>query len=215
MKSSTFWRDYKFFTVLVWLVATTGIVFVLTFGKERTFLFLNTLLAPQADLFFKYWTHLGEAIVYAGGLMLALFIRFRLVATIAVAGILTLSSVGLLKHVIFDEYQRPTAYFANSEVDLNEVSGTAVHYEPSFPSGHTISAFAFWGVWALFLRKKVYQLGFFGVAFLVGYSRIHLSFHFLEDVAAGMLVGWLIATLSYIWVRNWPVSWLDRGLIKR
>ena len=57
----------------------------------------------------------------------------------------------------------------------------------SFPSGHSISAFAFAVSIGLFEPSLMYGLLF--CAFSVAVSRIVLGLHFLSDVVAGSLIG--------------------------
>ncbi len=69
--------------------------------------------------------------------------------------------------------------------------------ESSFPSGHTMEAFAMaMGIFQLFRQKKYLVAAMFVWATLVGYSRIALGVHFPSDVIAGVLfglfVGWVI-----------------------
>ena len=66
----------------------------------------------------------------------------------------------------------------------------------SFPSGHTISAFAaatalwFW-TWKAALPATL-------LAALIAFSRLYLSCHFVTDVAAGILLGISIALLTVL-----------------
>jgi undecaprenyl-diphosphatase len=67
----------------------------------------------------------------------------------------------------------------------------------SFPSGHTISAFAFWVAIALLAGSHIKQrtVRRFALAYalflgvLVGLSRVYLGVHYLSDVIGGALVG--------------------------
>ena len=86
------------------------------------------------------------------------------------------------------------------------VEDVEVHHYNSFPSGHTLAAFACYGFFALIVRMPLFKFVFFLIAFLVGYSRIYLSQHFLQDVIAGAALGTLVASLGYYlmeWL-NWP-----------
>ena len=71
----------------------------------------------------------------------------------------------------------------------------------SFPSGHTISAFAaatvlwFWK-WKAALPATV-------LAGLIGFSRLYLSCHFVTDVAAGVILGVSIALLVILVYQLW------------
>jgi membrane-associated phospholipid phosphatase len=61
--------------------------------------------------------------------------------------------------------------------------------DSSFPSGHTLEAFAMAAAMAwLFSRKKII-LPMYGWAILVAYSRMALGVHYPSDVLAGVIIG--------------------------
>ena len=57
----------------------------------------------------------------------------------------------------------------------------------SFPSGHTASAFAF--ATAVTADLPQLALPLFGLATVVGYSRVHNGVHYPGDVMAGAVLG--------------------------
>jgi len=67
----------------------------------------------------------------------------------------------------------------------------------SFPSGHSTSVFALATILALHVNKKGWGLFFLMMAALVGYSRIYLGQHFLQDIVAGALLGTASAITVY------------------
>lgn len=81
---------------------------------------------------------------------------------------------------------------------------------PSFPSGHTTTA---WAIaisvaWALKGTDRAWIGWVLGVwAALVGVSRIYVGVHYPVDVIGGALLGTVVATVMYVWL--WP------GLSKR
>jgi glycerophosphoryl diester phosphodiesterase/membrane-associated phospholipid phosphatase len=66
--------------------------------------------------------------------------------------------------------------------------------ETSFglPSGHAQNAAAIWGTLAVLLRGWWVRLALVVLIALIGWSRIHLGVHFLEDMLLGWLVGGLL-----------------------
>jgi undecaprenyl-diphosphatase len=66
----------------------------------------------------------------------------------------------------------------------------------SFPSGHTMTAFAFTIPMALFYPDLTAGLLF--CAFSIAVSRILLGMHFLSDVIAGASIGALIGYFGYL-----------------
>jgi membrane-associated phospholipid phosphatase len=63
----------------------------------------------------------------------------------------------------------------------------------SFPSGHTASAFAF--ATAVTTDLPQLALPLFGLATVVGYSRVHNGVHYPGDVVAGAVLGLGIGTV--------------------
>ena len=64
----------------------------------------------------------------------------------------------------------------------------------SFPSGHTTQAFAVASVIAAHYEPLWVKATAYGVASLVGYSRIYHNAHFASDVLAGAAIGSLVGT---------------------
>jgi undecaprenyl-diphosphatase len=65
--------------------------------------------------------------------------------------------------------------------------------DPSFPSDHAAAAFAI--AFAVYAFSRVGGAMFLGVAALIGLSRIALGLHYPSDVLAGLLVGWVAASI--------------------
>lgn len=115
----------------------------------------------------------------------------------AVAFLVGVYSAGLatqlLKRFVFNDHLRPAKFIGKDQLIL--VDGVDVHELFSFPSGHTTAAFAMAYMLVFLFPGKKNQLLFFLLAALVAYSRIYLSQHFIEDVAAGTCVGILVPML--------------------
>jgi undecaprenyl-diphosphatase len=78
--------------------------------------------------------------------------------------------------------------------EFNEIAATL---GPSFPSGHSAGAAAFWGAVALLLargltpQQRAVVFGVAGgIAAGVACSRVMLGVHWLSDTVAGVLFGW-------------------------
>ena len=103
-----------------------------------------------------------------------------------------------LKRFVFQDVPRPTRYF-DGIAELNLIEGVKHHGSFSFPSGHTITAFAVATFFAIVFRKnKSLSVAILLGAMLVGISRIYLLQHFLRDVLAGSLIGVVIAIGTYL-----------------
>jgi undecaprenyl-diphosphatase len=68
----------------------------------------------------------------------------------------------------------------------------------SFPSGHTITAFAVAVPFGLFYPSLLAGLLFCAVS--VAASRVVLGLHYLSDVLAGVLIGGGLGLAAYLWV---------------
>jgi len=83
------------------------------------------------------------------------------------------------------------------------VEGVTYRFSHSFPSGHTGDVFSV--CFALTLLSARPKVGFFLFipAILVGYSRVFLSQHFLEDILAGSFIAIVCTSVNFgIWWRN-------------
>ncbi|GGI03353.1 glycerophosphodiester phosphodiesterase family protein [Egicoccus halophilus] len=89
------------------------------------------------------------------------------------------------------------------------------------PSGHAQNAAAVWGLLAVLLRHPIARVALVGLIAAIGWSRIHLGAHFLEDVLSGWATGAVLVGLFVLLeprVRRWaaargPVEWVLAGLV--
>ena len=93
----------------------------------------------------------------------------------------------------------------------NLVEGIELHIKYSFPSGHTASAFCILISMCFLLNNNFYSFLMVGVAFIIGFSRIYLSQHFLIDVIIGAIIGSLIPFFTHIYLQ--PI--ISRKILKR
>ena len=178
----------SFFIVFFYELNKPLLETTLYFGAHRT---------AFEDVFFTYWTLLGEAYPY---LLVALFFYFykkdkQNAAKIVLTGIVLLIVSSILKELF--NFPRPVNFLnqMNLSATFNFVKGIDIHTGgTSFPSGHTASAFALWGLTAFqFSKNKGLQIGLFVTASLVGVSRVYLTQHFPQDVLFGSAIGLAIA----------------------
>ena len=165
---------------------------------------INQFHFPILDVFFKYITYLGDGVT---ALLIALiFLILRLDYGLISAIGFTLSAVTtqILKRFVFEEVQRPFLVF-KEQIDMGQwhlIDGVEMHQLYSFPSGHTTSVFSVCILLSLFVNQKKFNYIFFTIAFLVGFSRIYLSQHFLMDVFVGSLIGSKITIFTFLFLRN-------------
>ncbi len=186
-----FLRDNRIYFICIglFLVIAGGFLAFIELGDA--IFFFNNRRADWSDFFFKYGTKLGEEAAYLGFGLILLAIDFRKVFVLPILGF-TITFVSYFTKSIFAQ-PRPAAYFKDLDLlqNIQFIEGVDIHTgASSFPSGHTMSAFALYTLLALFFPKKWWlQLGFFSLALIVGVSRIYLVQHFLRDVFAGAIMG--------------------------
>lgn len=161
---------------------------------------------------------LGEEIAYAVIGIILLFIRFRLAILVGITGFVVMGISFILKTLFAAD--RPFTFFDKlAKIDqIIPVEGVKFLVGPtSFPSGHTMSAFALYLMLTLISPpKKRFAFLFFSMALTVGISRIWLVQHFLRDVTAGAFCGVLIGAILYYFNQKYPYNskyWIDRSLL--
>lgn len=169
---------------------------------------------PLIDYFFMIITHLGDGIV---AIILAFIISIKNVR-MALYIILSYLSAGvvsyILKHWVYYDITRPHftfQYFVREP--LNLVDGVDILALHSFPSGHSLSAFALFFC-LLFMSEKNWQkMLYFILAILAAYSRVHLSQHWLVDIFVGSIIGVSFSIIMYvIFYKNAKFHYLDKGI---
>ena len=190
------------------LALLLGGFFLFQYPKADIHLFINSYHHTIADSFFKYVTYLGEGWLFLAAIPFFVFASWRKGLVIAFAGLFTGIFTGILKNTIYAGTPRPFEFFRGL-YDLYLVPGVEINHWNSFPSGHTMAAFALYFSLALIVKRKGFSLLFFAIAFLVGYSRMYLSQHFLVDVVAGAGLGIICASLAYLTAVKLPWKKLD------
>lgn len=157
------------------------------YSKSTCFINLNGLHTSSLDHFFIYFTVLGDGwtvvLLFTGLLLFRRTLKaIRMLAAYFVSGVIA----QLIKNLL--PAPRPKVFF-QPEIYANFIEGITRGGWASFPSGHTATAFAVATVLAFHARNKWYGLLYLVLAIAVGYSRIYLGQHFLEDVTAGAVIG--------------------------
>jgi membrane-associated phospholipid phosphatase len=209
-----FFQKNASFLIPAILLLSVGIVFLFLFPKDIIHLTQNAWYHPTLDPVFKYGTHLGDGLIFVGAILGLSVSSLKRGLAMLYAALLTLVLVGVLKQLVFSEEVRPVKFFEGVQ-ELRLVEGVENHHSNSFPSGHTTAAFACYGLLAFFVRQRALKGLLLIFPLWVGYSRIYLSQHFLEDVVAGGFLGLGIALLSYYLMHLNKKQWADKGLLNR
>ncbi|MDZ4680405.1 MAG: phosphatase PAP2 family protein [Saprospiraceae bacterium] len=215
--------DYKIILENRWFFGSAGLFFLvggfllMQINTGDDIFFFSERRSAFGDVFFRWFTKMGEAWIYVVVLFYFLFQRYRQAIAIPMIGLMVTCIAFAFK--TFFGQDRPLAFLTKQGLfDLvHPVAGVELNGgATSFPSGHTTSAFALFTFVALCLPyKRTVAVVLFAFAFLTGISRIYLVQHFLKDVYAGAILGLFIGMALYVVQERWDTTrrpWLDRSL---
>ncbi|HSF88687.1 MAG TPA: phosphatase PAP2 family protein [Saprospiraceae bacterium] len=188
------WRLYVI-GACVLMVAGIAITFLGDKGHFVRWLAMHR--TPLADYYFYYVTKLGEEHGFIIiGLLLWLQSWRRMIVIPLLGGLVTLVTY-LLKE--WFQHERPFLYLERigwegpvGVLDYQVLSGHA-----SFPSGHSMAAWALFTLTAAMIRKPWVSVVCLLLAASVSLSRVYLVAHFLRDVIAGAAFGFALGYALY------------------
>jgi len=197
---------YFFTCFFIYLIIGGLGLFALNHGDLLIYLSENR--TPFGDFFFRNVTKLGEEWSYIFFVGLFIFIRFRYALLIPITGLIVTIISFLTKSYFLQP--RPSVYYKKlgTLADLNLVEGVRlVKGLTSFPSGHTMSAFALFTIIALLSnRNRGTAILLFLLAVAVGLSRVYLVQHFLRDIYLGAILGVGIGVFLYGWQLSYSIG---------
>lgn len=191
---------------LLWMLALGWLLWQ---GRAEAFLKMRPADDFVTDPFFQYFTHAGDGLFAIAVIISLLLMRQYAFAFVsffgyAVSGILA----QLLKRLVSE--WRPAPFFQQRGISIHAVDGVdLLQSATSFPSGHTATAFAL--ATSLVLMSNWWQSRWWlalVLASTVGYSRVYLGQHFLQDALMGSVLG-LGASLAGLWILE---KWQPRFL---
>ncbi len=206
----------KPFFILYLILLAACLVIKLLYTKDEIYFAVNTRYNDFLDTVEPYITDLGDGWTIVIIAAFAALYNYRVAFLLVTTFLITSLCVQIAKFII--DAPRPPLYFKNQLNKLHFDKGVEILTHHSFPSGHTLTAFAT-GVLLTYLLKnknRAFLWLFYGV--MVGYSRVYLSAHFFEDVVAGSAMGvglavlwiWFIENKKFIHSAGW-----NRGLLSR
>jgi membrane-associated phospholipid phosphatase len=206
----------RLFFVPYLIVIICCIILKLDYTRPEIYFAINTHHSNMCDLIFPYVTELGTGWMLVPIALYFLCTSYRklllFASSFAISGII----VQIAKRMV--HAPRPKAYFAGQLTKIYFVKGQVILTNNSFPSGHTVTAFAAATVLAYLAVSKRWGFIFLLFAMAVAYSRMYLSQHFLEDVMAGSIIGVMSTLLWLTWIDGRPflksAKW-NRGLLKK
>lgn len=174
-------------------------LFTFTMSKADSFLLLNRNHTFFTDVFFTFYTFIGDGL-FVLFIVTLLFAKRR--NLLALQLLLAYSISGLLAQLLkkITIMPRPKSFFVEGAYQ-HFINGVTHAGWNSFPSGHTTSAFAMATLFSLYTKNPLLQVLYFLLACLVGFSRIYLGQHFLMDVFAGSVLGAFVAIAIFVYVK--------------
>jgi membrane-associated phospholipid phosphatase len=176
-------------------------------SKVDGFILLNSYHSHPLDLFFMIYTNVGDGLYSIGLFLLLLWFRkplpgWEIVFVFLLSGLM----VQVLKNIF--PMPRPQTLLENTSYPYF-IHGFTHVGNASFPSGHTATAFGTVTILSIFAKNKKISLLYLLAAILVGYSRVYLAQHFLQDVLAGAVIGVPVALAVYFIIDNHP-AWIEK-----
>lgn len=183
-----------FFSLLLiyWLFLST---MLLLHGYHGSFLVLNGLHQPLLNYPMFLLTHLGHALLLTAVLALILIRKNPALILYIIAMVIITGLFGqVLKHTVFDSFDRPLKVFEGLDV-VHTVAGYKMFHH-SFPSGHSIvAAAAITSMIAVLRWNKLIQAIAALSIIIISFTRIYVGVHFPGDVLLGSFIGAVGAVL--------------------
>jgi membrane-associated phospholipid phosphatase len=204
------YKDNKAFLLPCFGMLLCILVILISFTKSEIHLFINRYNSPFFDLFFRYITFLGDGTTpFIAGIFLS-FWSFRNSLIIASAATFAGLIAQFFKQFVFYNAPRPLAYFKDI-ANLHLVQGVDMHFAHSFPSGHAATIFGLCFSLALITQSSLQKTLLLLTAFIVAFSRVYLSQHFLVDIFAGSILGVLCAFFIKMLFERMKPGKIDRS----
>lgn len=180
----------------------------LYFGNSVIHLQINkNINGYYADVFFSGITELGNGIVVFILLPIVLFFDINLAIRLISAFILSTLVVWLCKFVLFSDALRPIAAIKDAHDHLRLIPWVKIHRQGTFPSGHSTTIFTIFCCFAFAAKSNFVKTVLFLIALVIAFSRVYLSQHFLQDVAAGALNGTMCTLVVFAWQSKYSFYW--------
>lgn len=193
-EQTTFFSLFTIFLII-------GGILLLNIEKGDAILFFSENRSVVGDFFFRWTTKLGEIFPYLFGVLLFIYRKNYPFAIAIPILVVLVTLVAYVSKTYFAHY-RPATFFEAAGIfeQLNLVEGVKLNKgASSFPSGHTMSAFATYAFISFaFPNKNWIGMVCFILALIVGISRIYLVQHFLQDVFLGAIIGTILAILVFL-----------------
>jgi len=198
MKFKLLYNENRLFFIGFILFAIAGSFILIFFSKADGFFLLNPYHSAATNFIFIYLTYLGDGFFCVGIALLLFLLKKRYLSLMIFSSYLLSGIIAqVLKSYILEA--RPALFLKDSGYKYF-IEHVTLHNFHAFPSGHTASAFALAAVLAFNAKNKNNSIWFLIGAMLVGYSRIYLAQHFMDDVLAGAIIGFVSAIMCWVFL---------------
>jgi membrane-associated phospholipid phosphatase len=168
----------------------------------------NSDLARAAE---QYGAGLNMIVLSAGGYIAGLALEERWIretSLLAGSAILIAGTVSTVSKIVVG---RARPYTGQGHMAFKPFS-FSIGDNASFPSGHTIVAFAFSGVLAERIKNTWASIGLYGLAAACGLSRMYTDEHWVSDVVFGAIISLSISHSLVRWFESGEESSCQSGL---
>ncbi|MBC6994341.1 phosphatase PAP2 family protein [Neolewinella lacunae] len=200
-------KTLRLFLLLLFPILLIGLAVVWMTEKGTTVLYFAAHRTAWANYLFRHLTYLGDGVMVGVVCLVATLVRFRYTLMLVAVGIGQLLVSAFFKRIVFGNTPRPLRYFAEQLEPAWLIKGVDVHTNYAFPSGHTITAFGLALFIALMVDNRWVTVSCVLLAAAIGFSRVYLFQHFLEDVLTGAVIGTANTALIFYAFANWRSFW--------
>lgn len=159
---------------------------------RRVLIFFQRFKAPYLDNFMRIITHSGDMnLLY---IMLVIYFYFTRQIKYSINILVATAMVLVVCNIFFKNIarrQRPYDRYPTINVKISPRPN-----DYSMPSGHTFMAFAI----ATVLWGSPWMAWAYGLAVLMGISRMYVGVHYLSDVLVGMICGIGVGLIQVFWI---------------
>jgi membrane-associated phospholipid phosphatase len=193
-----------------WITASVlisiGAIASLATGKGDFLIWLAHHRNQFLDYYFYYITRAAEPIGFIIVALIFLVSSWKRMVLIPILGLLSTVFTYVMKRLF--QHERPALFLKKMDwigpTDVLDYHMLVGH--SSFPSGHSMAAWALFSLVAMLYRKVWISALCIFLAVSVSMSRIYLMAHFLEDVVFGASLGCLIGYGLY----NAYLLWMNK-----
>ncbi len=201
-------KHSKYFLIPFGIFLLVAGFFFTQYSKEEIHIAINKVYSGFGDFIMPKVTLMADGITITVLVLLMFAWNRRYALFTGIACLVASAITQILKSTIYYGAPRPKLFFATPS-PLRFVPGVHNLSYDTFPSGHTTVAFAFLFSLVFTVKSDWLKTGLFFLALLIGYSRIYLSQHFLEDVYGGSIIGTITSLLIFTFAVK--MNWLKQS----